>query len=126
VILADTSVWINALREGESAERLALDALLAQQELAMTGVVLSELLQGTRAPQEFTRLATRLRSLPFLLDTIETWTKAAELAISLRRLGLFVPLTDLEVAAVAMEHHCEIYTLDDHFNRIPGVKLYQP
>lgn len=40
--------------------------------------------------------------------------------------GVTLPLSDLVIAALALEHHCHIYSLGLHFKKIPGLLLYTP
>jgi predicted nucleic acid-binding protein len=35
-------------------------------------------------------------------------------------------LSDILIAALALEHACQVYTLDPHFAQIPGLPLYRP
>jgi len=37
-----------------------------------------------------------------------------------------LPLSDLIIAALAIERGCRIYSLDIHFKKIPGLHLYSP
>ncbi len=90
----------------------------------MAGPVLAEVLQGARSQQEYEQLYLRLTSLPYLDDTAETWARAGALSYELRLRGLAVNLVDLLIAALAMDHGHQVYTLDEHFRRIPGVELY--
>jgi predicted nucleic acid-binding protein len=55
------------------------------------------------------------------------WRRAGELSLALRRRGITVPLSDLVVAGLALEHGCAIYTLDSHshFDRIPDLPLHR-
>lgn len=92
----------------------------------MVGMVLSEILQGARTDSEFAALRDRLIALEFLEVTLETWIKVGEIALELRRLGFQVPLTDLTIAAVAMQHNQPVYALDQHFQRVPELELFEP
>jgi len=92
----------------------------------MTGVVLAELLRGSRSQEEAVLLHARLKSLEFAETTYEAWANAGRMAAELRRQGLTLPLSDFIVAAVAQLHDCSIYTTDAHFSRIPHVKLHRP
>ena len=125
MIIADTSVWVEFFRRRDSSIARALDSLLAQGEIAMTGVVLAEVLQGARDHDDFRRLADLMAGLPFLEMRQETWVQAGELSFGLRREGRLVPLTDLVLAAVALEGGHEIFTLDEHFGRVPGLRLHE-
>ena len=92
----------------------------------MVGMVLSEVLQGARTSSGLATLRDRLTALEFLEVTLETWIKVGEIALELRRLGSPVPLTDLTIAAVAMQHSQPVYALDQHFQRVPELELYEP
>jgi predicted nucleic acid-binding protein len=97
-----------------------------RDEVCVAGPVLYEVLQGTRTPQEFETIRTLLRDLPCLPTSSPNWIAAGGMAAGLRRRGFVLPLTDLLLAAAAQEHRCRIWSLDAHFESIPGVRLYRP
>lgn len=125
MVIADTSVWIPFFNRPESPEKQAIDALIDEDRLALAGIVLAELLQGCRTPKEANTILGKLTGVHFLETTFSTWKRAGELSSSLRRKGITVPLSDVIIAALAIEHHCEVYTLDSHFEQIPGLTLYK-
>ncbi|MBI4690333.1 MAG: hypothetical protein HY754_08725 [Nitrospirae bacterium] len=43
----------------------------------------------------------------------------------LRRNGINLPLTDVAIAALSIEHNLKVFTLDKHFEQIPGVRIYK-
>lgn len=45
--------------------------------------------------------------------------------MSLRREGINLPLSDLAIAALAIEHTLAVFTLDKHFEKIPGLRIYK-
>ena len=124
-VIADTSVWIQFLRVGGPREHRELDRLLAQGDVVMVGVVMAELLQGARNPQEYEELGVRLAGLPYVSETKNTWVQVGTLSYRLRQEGLAVGAMDLLIAALALEHGHEVYTLDEHFQRIPGLRLHE-
>ncbi|MBI4216080.1 MAG: PIN domain-containing protein [Chloroflexi bacterium] len=124
MVLIDTSVWIQAFRYDDSAERREVDSLLARREAVLAGAVLAEVLQGARNQQEFQRLRDRLTALPYLEETQETWVRAGRLSYQLRGRGVTVGLVDLLIAALAAEHGCAVYTRDEHLPSIPGLALH--
>lgn len=126
MVIVDTSAWIQALRPGASAKRQELDRLLSQREVAMVGPVLAEVLQGARSSHEFQELHVRLTALPYLAETVGTWARVGGLAYELRQRGASLTLVDLLIASLALEHDCAVYTFDEHFQRVPGLKLHQP
>ncbi len=125
MVIADTNVWINSIRVPGSMIAYELGRLLRGNQIVMVGVVLSELLQGSRSRREFDELRLTIDSLPFLNASQDMWVEAGRLGMDLRRLGAPIPLTDLVIAAQAIEGDHEIYTLDRHFQRIAGLRLYE-
>ena len=126
MVIADTSVWIPFFNRPGSAEKQALDALIDADEIAMIGVVLAELLQGCRARKDRDEIADALFALPYLEMTRETWVLAGETAAVLLRRGVTLPISDLVVAALSLERQCQLYSLDAHFKKIPGLVRYHP
>ncbi|MCH9037266.1 MAG: PIN domain-containing protein, partial [Chloroflexi bacterium] len=87
-------------------------------------IVFAEILKGARNQEDFGRLREDMTRLPYLEATQETWITAGALSYQLRVRGVTVSLPDLVIASLAMEGDYEVYTLDNHFQRIPGLKLY--
>lgn len=126
MVIADTSIWIPFFNRPDSAEKTALDILIDADEVALVGVVLAELLQGCRTPSERDALSDALLALPYYEVTQSTWLQTSDLSAALLRKGVTLPLSDLIIAALAIEQDCRIYSLDTHFKKIPGVHLYLP
>jgi tRNA(fMet)-specific endonuclease VapC len=123
-ILVDTSVWIAFLR-GTEPHRKTLARLLSEGRVAITGIVKAEIIQGVKSTKEEECLLAALNAVDSLEITDGTWVSAGRLALEMRRKGTTVPLTDIALAALAMEHDVSVLTLDKHFNSIPGVELYR-
>ena len=70
MIVADTSVWVAALRSAESAETAALGRLLDEDRIALAAPIRLELLLGA-ANREVQRLRRVLSALPDILDELE-------------------------------------------------------
>ena len=126
MILVDTSIWVRADRDKTSREALELDRLIDLDEVATTGMVLAEVLQGIRAESRFRRAAFDFTALHYLEADRATWLRAGELSYSLIRRGMTTPLSDLVIARVALENNVSVYTTDDHFSRVEGLQLYVP
>ncbi len=89
-------------------------------------MVLAEILQGIKIPEETQRVRKSLEPLPFQETSRENWQKAGELSAQLRRKGLTLPLSDLIIAATALQEEVAVFTLDPHFKKVPTLKLYIP
>lgn len=126
MVIADTSVWILFFNRPGSPEKQALDLLIDADEAALVGVVLAELLQGCRSRKDREEIEEGLLALPYLETTRDTWVTAGEISSPLLRKGVTLPMSDLIVAAIALEHGCRVYSLDAHFEKISGLARYAP
>jgi predicted nucleic acid-binding protein len=126
MVIVDTSVWIPFFNRPDSPEKAALDLLIDAEEVVLVGVVLAELLQGCRMPAERASLSDALLALPYYEVTRSTWSQAGDLSAPLLRRGITLPMSDLIIAALAIEKNCRVYSLDTRFKKIPGLHLYTP
>lgn len=126
MVIIDTSVWVEYLRVPDSVKGEEVERLIRAGAVAMVGAVYAELVHGARDDIEFRRLEEDLKAFPFLEARQETWQRAGRLLFDLRRRGLTVPLADALIATIALMGGHEVYTLDEHFQRVPGVKLHEP
>jgi len=126
VVIVDTSAWIPFFNQPGSLEKREIDALIDVDRLVLVGVVLAELIQGCRTPAEANTVVSKLSGLRFLDTGFATWRRAGEISFSLRRKGVTLPLSDLVIAALALEHRCGVYALDPHFEQVPGLILHRP
>ena len=124
MVIADSNIWIHYLRDPNSEVGLALQALLDKDQVLMTGVVLSEVLQGARTEREYEILLSSLTALPYQEMNNHTWASAGRIGLRLRLEDGLIPLTDLAIAALAIEYDQEVCTLDAHFDRVPELKRY--
>lgn len=114
MILVDTSAWIAFFRNrGPLAERV--DGLLAENEAALCGPVLTALSRGLRTARERTRVLELLRGCHFLRQPDELWSEAGELGALLGRRGANVKSMDLLIAAHALAHAVPVLTADSDF-----------
>ena len=132
MILVDSGVWIDLLRDVQTPKTLALRELLPRREAALTAVIYQEILQGAATPERFTKLKRYFRTLPFLnpAHPIETWEAAAELYMRCRQRG-YTPRSphDCLVARIALEHRAPLLHDDRDFEVIaevePRLKLFR-
>ena len=116
LVLVDTSAWILALRKDFHLEaKNKIEALLAEDRVAITPIIYLELLGGTKTPQEFKRLRARLSSLNRIPLTEEVWEEAAKFAFGLRRKGKTIPYTDILIGTVCSLHDLLLLHADRHF-----------
>lgn len=123
--IVDTSVWVQAFRVPNSVEKAEVERLIRSGQAVMVGIVVTELLRGARDERELEALEARLGALPFIQMSSKVWQEAGRLLFHLRARGLSVPLPDAIIAALALEGGHEVYTLDEHFQRVPGLRLHE-
>ena len=118
-VLIDTSLWILVLREGApEAPKKEVQRIVSDGSAATCGMILVELLGGTRTPKEFGELLEELQALHYLPVTDHVWLSASRLSFELRRKGLIVPTTDVLIASVALNSNCLLLHSDHHFELI--------
>jgi hypothetical protein len=120
VILVDTTVWIDwfADRDCRGTERLRL-AIEQGEDLAVCGVVLTEVLQGIRSGRDFATIRDRLFALIYLPVAVGTHVRAAEIYRGCRKRGVAIrkPI-DCIIAATCIEHSAFILHNDRDFDHL--------
>ena len=120
-VMFDTSVWIDAFR-GKTPEILELTKKLLNEDRVCTcGPVIFEIRRGLR-PLEQKRILHLFDALVRLGFDKGAWDAAGVLDASLRRKGMTIPPMDILIASVCRYHKTPLFTLDQHFGAIPGLK----
>jgi predicted nucleic acid-binding protein len=117
-VLVDTSAWIELFRATGSATDARLAAAFRRGDaIAVTGVVLQEVLQGCRDQPQVTAARTLLSGLVVAEAVFPaTYEHAAALYRRCRAAGRTVRGTvDCLVAAVALEHRLPLLACDRDF-----------
>lgn len=122
-ILPDTCAWIDFFRGRPSRMAENVEAALVQGDVATCGVVLYELLQGIKSSREEALVLNAFQAVPHLEMTGRLWIKAGRLSSQLRKKGHTLPLSDIIIATLALEHTCSLLTVDRHFDAIPGLTV---
>ena len=118
MILVDSSVWLDFFSSSPGRAGRELRRMIEESEpIALTGVVVAEVLQGlTRdagAIEEFLGQFDMLEPRGF-----ETYRAAAAIYRTARGKGVSLTTIDTLIAATALEHHASLFTLDRDFTRI--------
>ncbi|HEY5648836.1 MAG TPA: PIN domain nuclease [Nitrospiria bacterium] len=121
MILVDTTVWIDFFRGTDTRFGKTLHALLDQEEdLCLTGIHLTEILQGIRDDFSQRRIRRRLLSFPIYQPKgVSTYLHAADIYRNCRKKGKTVRKTvDCIIAAIAIENNLRLFHNDRDFNQI--------
>jgi len=132
VILLDTSVLSAVLRRrkrGDVEEALAarLSSLLkSEEQVAVPGIVLQEVLSGVADQKQGERVLVAVReSFPVMLATEGDHLKAADLSKLAARKGVALSTPDALIAAQAFNRRANLFTTDgDRLAALAGLKIY--
>jgi predicted nucleic acid-binding protein len=121
-VLVDSSFYIDRLRAGEDPlEELTVHA--EECDYFTCGVVMTEVLRGLKLRKAHDRMAEFMGCMLFVPTSNKIWDRVRNLAWQLDRVGKFMQVTDLVIAASALEADAAVLTLDSDFRRVPGLRV---
>ena len=121
MIVVDTSVWIDVLRGTDSLTAMRCVELIEDgAPVALTDLILTELLQGIRSEREARTLERHMRAFPILrLESLDDFSLAAQLYRVARRSGVTVSKTiDCLIAAPCVRTGASLLHADADFDRL--------
>ena len=119
MILIDTSVWLFALRRDfHPGIRERVEKILANDKVAMNGMIQLELLGGAKSEKEYDRLFQRLDSLYRIEADRSLWNRSSKLAFELKQKGITVPYANIFVASSALKENILLVHADSPFDLI--------
>lgn len=124
MILVDTSVWIDFFAGRDLPQVVTLEQfILDNEDLALCGIILTEILQGIADDTTHRRVRRYLDPLIMLPMPETVFVRAADIYRKLRKQGITIRKTnDCIIAATALEHHCQLLHNDMDF--APMVKHF--
>jgi predicted nucleic acid-binding protein len=124
VIVVDTSVWIDAVRDPASSLARVLDGLIEADEACLALPVRLELLSGLgRRDRDVLRRG--LTGIPLAVPTDATWLLVERWIESAADVGQRFAIVDLLIAALANELAGLVWSLDPDFERMAAVGFVQ-
>lgn len=131
MVVVDTTVWIDYLQGASTPQTEWLDAHLERQRLALTDIILCEILQGVRGELQATQVHKELRKFEILTMGGEDLTVAAAANYrKLRARGHTVRKTvDCLIASFCMLNGHTLLHNDrdfDPFERLLGLLVIHP
>jgi predicted nucleic acid-binding protein len=121
VIVVDTSVWIDVLNDTPAPQAQRCVQLIESREpIALTDVILTEVLQGLRSDREAALVERHLRAFPILrLEELDDFVLAAKLYRAARRAGVTIRKTlDCLIAAPCVRTGAPLLHADGDFDRL--------
>ncbi|MCP2040533.1 putative nucleic acid-binding protein [Neisseria sp. HSC-16F19] len=117
MMIVDTGVWVDYFNGTVNAESDRLDYALEHEQVALTDLILMEILQGFRSDRDHAQALALLSALP-CFDTLgrEQAVRYAALYRSLRKRGITVRKTnDVIIAGFCIEQDIPLLFRDKDF-----------
>lgn len=118
MILVDSNVFIEFWKNPLDNQK----KVFLYNEIAICGVIKSELLRGTRSEKQFIEVFNALDCFNYLFFEESDWSELAKLFVDLRKNGISIPFQDGMIAYLAIKNNCKLWTNDKHFKLIQIVK----
>ncbi|HEY7962326.1 MAG TPA: PIN domain nuclease [Solirubrobacteraceae bacterium] len=121
MIVVDTSVWIDVLNERSTSQAdRCVELIEGGEPIALTDIVVTEILQGFRSEREARLVERHLRAFPILrLDGLDDFVLAADLYRMARRAGVTIRKTlDCLIAAPCVRTGAPLLHADTDFDRL--------
>ncbi|MFZ5875100.1 MAG: type II toxin-antitoxin system VapC family toxin [Nitrospirota bacterium] len=121
MILVDTTVWVDFFRGANSSvNRIFRELIEREDDLCLTPLNLTEILQGIRHDALYQETKEHLLQFPlFHPEGVSTFLHAAEIYRACRRRGRTIRSTiDCVIAAIAIEHDLMVLHRDRDFVHI--------
>ena len=123
MILVDTNIIIDFWNNPTAASA----KIFFENDIALCGVIKTELLRGSKSTNDFAQIQTTLEDFYYLNFVENDWIALAKQFITLKKNGLVVPFQDAIIAFLAIKYDCEVWTNDKHFKLmqtvLPELKL---
>jgi predicted nucleic acid-binding protein len=123
MILVDTSVWVELLRDRSGKVRVVFESALDGDDAVLSRFHQLELLQGARDEREWSLLHEYLDAQVYLESEPLSWVEAARIYFDLRRRGKTVrSAIDCCIAQIAIDHDVLLLHRDRDFEVIAEVR----
>jgi predicted nucleic acid-binding protein len=120
MLLIDTSIWIEVLRDKSKVKAARLKTRIAERNYYLPIFTKMELLQGCKDEVEWTKISSYLSVQNYYEpDYNSIWKNSARLYFELRRKGVTVRSNiDCAISVIAIENNLILYHCDRDFQKI--------
>ena len=117
-VIWDTCVWIDYFRNKNFKYSENLEFLIFDGKLNTCGVIIAELISGTRSKKEANIIEQTLCSLEVVELNYKTYIHAGFMRGNMLKKGITLPLTDTIIACACIISGCYLLSYDKHFQQI--------
>jgi predicted nucleic acid-binding protein len=120
MLLIDTSIWIEVLRDKSKVKATKLKTIIAGRNYYLPIFSKMELLQGCKDEVEWAKMSSYLAVQNYLEpDYSSIWENSARLYFELRRQGITIRSNiDCAISIMAIENNLTLYHCDRDFEAI--------
>lgn len=123
MIVLDSTVLIDLLRDRTGKARAHLDARIGAQAIAFTRMTQFEVMRACRDQRQWERMGRYFDAHPFLEAGNQTWHGAARIVFDLKRKGKTISSTiDCVIAQIVIENERLILHNDADFEAIATIR----
>ena len=123
MIVLDSAVLIDILRDRTGQARRALELRVGGETLAITRMTQFEIMRGCRDQRQWERLARYLAAQHTIEASEITWEEAARIVFDLKKRGKTIRSSiDCVIAQVAIEHERLLLHNDADFELIASIR----
>lgn len=116
MVIVDSSVWIDLLRERETPETTAFERLSAEDEIGLGDLILYEVLQGVKPSDRVEKVKSYLLNFDvFTIGGRDLALEAVRNAHVMRAQGIQVATVDCLIATFCIVSGSRLLTSDRHF-----------
>ncbi len=117
MILVDTNVIIEYWKRPTEPIRQKF----LSDEVAICGIVLAELLHGSKNEVDKQKIVKSLEEFTFLQIPEALWIDVGDLLFNLKTNGLTIPFQDAVIFSLCKNYQCSLWTFDNHFKSIQKI-----
>ena len=117
-VLVDTSIWVDYFRKGNNFEKL--DFLIDENLVVINDLILTELIPFLKVKnhRKVIKLLHNIRKLELIID----WEQIVDYQYKCLKNGINgVGIPDLIFTQNAKQNHCEMYSIDNHFQLLQDI-----
>ncbi len=123
MIAVDSNSWIAYLAGDRGGDTEAVETALAESQVCLPPVVLTEILSDAKLPKHVRAL---FQQIPLLAVLEGYWERTGELRAKVLSKGRKAPLADALIAQSCLDHDTPLITRDTDFRsfaRVSGLRL---
>jgi predicted nucleic acid-binding protein len=117
MMIVDTNVIIEFWRNPSELYK----NVFQEQELAICGIVIAELIHGAKSNKEVSMITHALEIFHLVTIEDEDWIEVGKMLNTIRKNGLNIPFQDVVISYLAIKKNMPVWTNDKHFEKISRI-----